>query len=103
MEEINDANIEKNTQNGNVYLQFSASWCNPCKVMKQRVDSISNKYSDINFFYVDIQTCDPSTLKKFNIKSIPHTFFIKNGVTKEEKIGMLKIDQLEDKLNNIFK
>ena len=36
-------------------LQFSASWCGPCKVLKPIMEKLSDEFKDkANFYYADI-------------------------------------------------
>ena len=37
-----------------VVLDFSASWCGPCKKLYPVIKALAEKYSDIHFFKIDI-------------------------------------------------
>jgi len=69
-----------------IVLQFSASWCAPCKTIKNIIDKdtslleIAKKYNtQIHFFYIDIETNQNliSNVKDFTINSVPTFKFCK--------------------------
>ncbi|KAL6497496.1 hypothetical protein OROHE_027125 [Orobanche hederae] len=35
-------------------VDFSASWCGPCKLMEPFFNQMSAKYSDVNFVKIDV-------------------------------------------------
>jgi|688.fasta_scaffold57248_2 thiol-disulfide isomerase/thioredoxin len=69
-----------------IVLQFSASWCAPCKTIKSIIDKdstlleLSKKYkTGIHFFYIDIEANEIliNNVKEFNINSVPTFNFCK--------------------------
>jgi len=69
-------------------VQFSATWCNPCKVLKPIMEEISDEMSDkLNFFYMDIDE-SPSTPTLFSIRGVPTLIqFDEKGEQKGVKVG----------------
>lgn len=66
----------------NVIMKFSASWCQPCKIMKPIFEEISKeeKYKQYNFIEIDIEDeniidhfdITPNDLcEKYKIRNIP--------------------------------
>tara|TARA_Y100001936_G_C15952997_1_gene601232 strand:+ start:425 stop:748 length:324 start_codon:yes stop_codon:yes gene_type:complete len=35
-------------------LYFTASWCGPCKMIAPHVESLSQKYPNVNFYKIDV-------------------------------------------------
>ena len=69
-----------------IVLQFSASWCSPCKTIKNVIEKdnsllelAKNYKTQIHFFYIDIETNQQliSNVKDFNINSVPTFKFCK--------------------------
>ena len=63
-------------------LRFTASWCQPCKMIKPIFDELSNKYEDVLFISVNIDVLQnelPNSAMLNNITNIPEFHFIKNG------------------------
>lgn len=66
----------------NSVLYFGAvEWCNPCKFLHPLMEEFSQKYTALNFIYVDADKA-PDLLKKHNISSVPT---VKIFINKDEK------------------
>ncbi|XP_045144986.1 thioredoxin domain-containing protein 2 [Echinops telfairi] len=65
-----------------VVVDFSATWCGPCKVIKPLLYTLSNKYDDVVFLEVDVDECE-ELIKDFGIVCIPTFQFYR----KEGKVG----------------
>ena len=79
----------------NVIVEFSADWCGPCKIMIPILTRVSRK--GIKVFDVDVEE-NPDLAEKFGIKSVPTTFYYKNGELITKTVGV----QDEDKLISKF-
>tara|TARA_Y100001938_G_C8024408_1_gene397173 strand:- start:684 stop:995 length:312 start_codon:yes stop_codon:yes gene_type:complete len=101
MKKIQGNEIESLISVGSVYLQFSATWCGPCKSLKRTVESVSGDHPDVNFYYVDIDECDPQVLKKFDIRSVPKTYFYKDSKEVSHSLGSIPVAKLKEALNSI--
>ena len=51
-----DSDFDSKVKNEEVsILQFSASWCGPCKVLKPIMEKLSDEFKEkANFYYADI-------------------------------------------------
>lgn len=66
---INESEIEIS------FIMFSASWCMPCKVLKDKFKKMEHK---VNIYYIDIDNDAFDTIiEKYNISSIPFGLVIK--------------------------
>ena len=87
---LTDENFKKEVKEAGKIscIQFSATWCNPCRVLKPIMEKISNEMADkLNFYYMDIDS-SPSTPVLFGIRSVPTLIlFDKNGEVVNQKIG----------------
>ncbi|XP_061525642.1 thioredoxin [Phycodurus eques] len=64
-----------------IVVDFTATWCGPCKMIGPVFDSASENpaYADVIFLKVDVDTCeDVST--KCKISCMPTFIFFRNGV-----------------------
>ena len=90
LKNLTDENFKKEVKESGKasIVQFSATWCNPCKVLKPIMEEISDEMSDkLNFFYMDIDE-SPSTPTLFSIRGVPTLIqFNEKGEQKGTKVG----------------
>ena len=68
-------------------IQFSASWCGPCKVVKPLMEELSNEMSDtMKFYYHDIDS-EPNVPSRYGVRGVPTVMIFKNGELKSQKVG----------------
>ena len=59
-------------------IQFSASWCGPCKVLKPLMEELSNEMSDtMKFYYHDIDS-EPNVPSRYGVRGVPTVLIFKN-------------------------
>jgi len=90
LKSLTDENFKKEVKESGKasIVQFSAAWCNPCKVLKPIMEEVSNEMSNkLNFFYMDIDE-SPSTPTLFSIRGVPTLIqFDEKGEQKGIKVG----------------
>lgn len=79
-----------------VLMYFWASWCQPCKMVKPIIESISEENIEkMDFFKVDADA-NPDIVQRFGVNSIPTMLVFKDGVVvhsitgAKPKPGLLK-------------
>lgn len=71
----------------NIYY-FTASWCGPCKSIYPEIEELNNKYTDVNFYKIDVDDQENDELcNKYNVSSIPYFLFFKEGIKICEVVG----------------
>jgi thioredoxin 1 len=80
MEYVTAAQVAQLQSEGKKLLvQYTASWCNPCKQLTPRLSNLSNKYSDVTFVKVDVDE-NMDSARELLISTVP-TVIIYNGET----------------------
>jgi len=96
---LNDGNFESYITSGIVLVDFSASWCGPCKVLGPIVDKISTELSGkVKVCKVDIDDA-PLTSTKYNIRSVPTLMVFKDGVKTDQAVGALSREKILSLIN----
>lgn len=72
-------------------IKFSASWCNPCKVVAKQLDGLD--YTDI-----DIDEDKEGLAKKTGIRNVPTLIFLKEGVEVSRHAGLITRQEYLDKI-----
>jgi len=61
-----------------VLIDFTATWCGPCKMMSPIFEELSGKYRGVGFLKVDVDEC-PDIAGKYNVQAMPTFIFFKHG------------------------
>mmetsp|Transcript_2933 Transcript_2933/g.5452 ORF Transcript_2933/g.5452 Transcript_2933/m.5452 type:complete len:128 (-) Transcript_2933:190-573(-) len=70
----------------NVIIDFSASWCGPCKAMHPILEKLAKELTDIIFIEVDVDECG-DTSSEYGIQAMPTFMFMKDGKKVDETKG----------------
>jgi thioredoxin 1 len=85
-----------------VLVDFSATWCGPCKRLDPIVQQIADEYDGKAIIcHLDVDDA-PNTARKYQIMSVPTCLFFKNGEPKEISVGLVPKDVLTQKLDDLI-
>lgn len=84
-----------------VLLDFYAEWCNPCKMLSQRLEELSIKYPIIKFAKIDFDK-SREIADAYAIKHMPTVIGFNEAEKLDEIVGFddAKISALADKLGS---
>lgn len=103
LEHFNDASAREAIESGKpVVIDFWATWCGPCIKLGPVVEELAGKYAGkatVGKFNVDE---DGDLSAEFGIRNIPTVLFFKDGELKDRSVGLVKLADLEEKLNNLL-
>ncbi|MDC3231382.1 thioredoxin domain-containing protein [Candidatus Pelagibacter sp.] len=78
-------------------IQFSATWCGPCKALKPVMDKLSDEYKDrANFYITDIEDSGINTGSAAGIRGVPTVIIYKKGVEVDRKVGGVPESQMKE-------
>ena len=68
-------------------VDFSATWCGPCRMLAPVLESVSEKFQGkVDFYNVDVDDA-PELAGEYRVNSVPCLILIKNGVLADQSIG----------------
>ena len=101
--DFKDEDFENKIKNENIsVIQFSASWCSPCRALKPILDKLSDseEYKDkANFYYADIEEGGLNTGSVLGIKGVPTTILFKKGTEISRLVGGVSEAKVREFLN----
>lgn len=69
-----------------VVIDFSATWCGPCKMIAPLFASLSDSMPDVVFIKIDVDD-NPDTAAKYSVSAMPTFLFIKGGSVVDRLMG----------------
>lgn len=79
MKIINTQEFNELIKSGTTLVDFYADWCGPCKMLGPVLESLDEKYPDVNFVKVNVDD-NMDLAQQYNIMSIPNVHIFKDGV-----------------------
>ncbi|WP_018676293.1 thioredoxin family protein [Riemerella columbina] len=85
--------------NEKVMVQYGASWCGNCRIMKPKFKKLASENDAIPFYYVDAEKL-PESRKLAKVDNLP-TFAAFKGGALVNQVQTNKVDGLNDLFNEI--
>ena len=77
-----------------VLVDFTATWCGPCKQLAPIVEKIADeKIGKYKVAKVDIDDC-PSVTQKYGVRGVPTVMVFKGGEKKAQHVGVTNKETL---------
>ena len=99
--EANDANFEDEVlkADGLVLVDFSATWCAPCKMLEPIVHEIADDYDGrLKVVKVDVDQARTAAAR-FGVMSVPTVLLLHGGTVKEQVVGVTSKQALAQKID----
>lgn len=87
--------FEKEIKDKKILVDFYASWCGPCRMLTEVLESIEDK---IDILKVDVDKF-PEIARKYGVMSIPNLILFENNQVIKNQVGFLNEKELLDFIN----
>ncbi len=100
LKELNEDNLQELIAgNDTVVVQYSATWCGNCRIMKPKVKKLASELEDITFVIVDAEKF-PESRKLATVDNLPTFATFKNG-TFVNQVQTNKFDILKELVEEV--
>lgn len=79
---------------GTTVVDFSATWCGPCKMLAPVLEEVSEEIGDVAFFNIDVDQ-NPDIAVQYKVTNIPAVFMLKDGKVVDKQIGFVPKAQMK--------
>ncbi|KAK3442410.1 thioredoxin H2 isoform X2 [Eucalyptus grandis] len=77
-------------------IDFTATWCGPCRRMEPTIDELAETFADVDFIKIDVDEL-MNVARQYEVQAMPTFLLMKNGKVVDEVIGAKK-DELRNKI-----
>ena len=74
-------------------IDFSATWCMPCRLLAPILEQVADSRTDVNFFNLDIDE-NEDIAKRYRIFSVPTLMAFKQGKVVDSLVGLNSFDEI---------
>ena len=67
-------------------VDFSATWCGPCKMVAPVLEELSGEMENVKFYNIDVDE-NPNIASTYKITNIPAIMIMKDGQKQEMMVG----------------
>jgi thioredoxin 1 len=79
-------------------IDFSATWCGPCKMQKPIIEELKAKYGDkVSFKVIDVDE-DQTLAHTYSVHAIPTIIILHNGKMVNSFVGLTSKEKLETEI-----
>jgi thioredoxin 1 len=104
VKELSDAEFAETLGSARVpvLIDFSATWCQPCKALAPTLDAIAGEYaSRLEVYKVDIDQAQ-ETAASYGILGVPTCIFFKGGKEVDRFTGALDLRSVKDRVEKVL-
>ena len=99
MQKLDTVEFRDKVENGSglCLVDFSATWCGPCKMQAPVLEELSEEANDYEIYNVDVDESN-EIAGQYNINAVPSLLIFKDGVLKGNLVGFHPKEALKEEM-----
>ena len=94
MDSVNELDFEEIVGGDELtIIDFSATWCMPCRMLAPILEQVADKMDNVSFFNLDIDE-NEEIAKRYRIFSVPTLLAFKEGKVIDSLVGLNSFDEV---------
>ena len=94
MDSVTELDFEEIINNKELtIIDFSATWCMPCRMLTPILEQVADKMINVNFYNLDIDE-NEEIAKRYRIFSVPTLVAFKQGKVIDSLVGLNSYDEV---------
>jgi thioredoxin 1 len=102
--ELSDSDLASTLQTAKVpvLVDFSATWCPPCKALAPTIAAVANEYAGkLAVYKVDIDSA-PTAAAHFDVRGVPTCIFFKTGKEVARFVGNQDLRSVKERVEKVL-
>ena len=94
MDSVNELDFQEIIKSEDLtIIDFSASWCMPCRMLAPILEQVADKMDNVSFYNIDIDDSE-EIAKRYRIFSVPTLMAFKEGKVIDSLVGLNSYDEV---------
>ena len=94
IKKLKDEKLEDLVKEGDVLVDFNATWCGPCRMLEPVLEEFSDSRGKVKVISVDVDQHD-ALAREYGIMSVPTLLVYRDGKLVKQNTGFVQLDEIE--------
>ncbi len=94
IKKLKDEKLEDLVKEGDVLVDFNATWCGPCRMLGPVLEEFSDSRGKVKVISVDVDQHE-GLAREYGIMSVPTLLVYKDGKMVKQNTGFVQLDEIE--------